>query len=1185
MRNNTIDVTDLIGKPFAYGGRGPDAYDCYGLVMEVMRRYGVELPDYGLPGPEHTPAAIDAAATTARPDWVEIPSPIPGCLVAIAYPYPGLISHVGVVIDADRFIHARAATGGVTIDRLSSPAWRKRIRGYYKYAGPAVDITPDTKESAPASDISLTSLPADRIPASYNPFCLPVGWKSLPVPLSPGAVIADVINAHFPGISRRACIVMHNRRLDPDWLSPVAAGDHLLLVPRLAGGGGIGDIIRPLAMIAVAALAVYTGGAAAMAMGLFETTMTATATITSLTAMGMFVSAAVGTAVMVAGSMIINALLPPPDLSSSMPHTSGINPSGSMAGTTTYAWGGPQNSWTPDQVIPILYGRMRCGGQIINYYVETNNYTDKQTLYMLLGICEGEVSTPPSSPDEIYLNEDKLSTFDSYQFATCSGTSDQDAISGHEKLHQYRTLSIEVAKRTLISMHFDSDVVTDSSAHARTLSNAGGVTHTTMYYKWPPGAAAFDGTGTAYLYVASSDFDTYDKDFGISLQWIPPAFVGGTPRYYGLVSYSNGSVGWNFFYDRTYDIMAFNVLGEWAFNSSKLLDFYNIDMNDSPNCHHIEVNRWGKYWGIWVDGIQVGYDITDVSLPVVPSGQYFYIGRAYVDSAWRPGMGVIDEVRVIKNGYLHKPGVELDGVYYPLNFTPPTAAYSDDYDFVVATRGECDEITVQVEFPRGLFEVNSSSVLIDHSCEFSIYYRAVGESSWTHVDDYTVTAHQREPVRRQYSITGLARDRYEVRLARISAEETSTLMESTLFWTGLDEILNEALAYPYTALLSLVIDGSERLSGRSPVVSSIWDRGTITVKGSVSGGEFIDSGTMNVASSNPAWAAYDLLTNERYGYQILPSRLDYGSWSEWANWCDDTVDGVTRITLNGIIDSQMSLATALNKICQHGRAQILQAGHKIRVAVEAPVSTPSQAFSAGNIIDKSSTTEFLPRSDRPDIYYIEYRNAAYDYREDKVPIKSAGYDALTRVPVSESIFLWGCTSEDEARRYGLLRMQMSDRLNRIRTWSADVDAIACLPGDIVVLQDEGNSLTFGGRLGDNTGVSDDVVVLDQAITLSSATYSSSTCVIWIQTLEDDYLYTHRIEGPWDTETDTFNINPTSTTKKQGDLFIIGRYYDDVVKYRITNISRNVDCLFNISALEYDSSIYYHSAYMEDKKAI
>jgi len=281
----------------------------------------------------------------------------------------------------------------------------------------------------------------------------------------------------------------------------------------------------------------------------------------------------------------------------------------------------------------------------------------------------------------------------------------------------------------------------------------------------------------------------------------------------------------------------------------------------------------------------------------------------------------------------------------------------------------------------------------------------------------------------------------------------------------------------------------------------------------------------------------------------------------------------------------MSLATALNKICQHGRAQILQAGHKIRVAVEAPVSTPSQAFSAGNIIDKSSTTEFLPRSDRPDIYYIEYRNAAYDYREDKVPIKSAGYDALTRVPVSESIFLWGCTSEDEARRYGLLRMQMSDRLNRIRTWSADVDAIACLPGDIVVLQDEGNSLTFGGRLGDNTGVSDDVVVLDQAITLSSATYSSSTCVIWIQTLEDDYLYTHRIEGPWDTETDTFNINPTSTTKKQGDLFIIGRYYDDVVKYRITNISRNVDCLFNISALEYDSSIYYHSAYMEDKKAI
>ena len=1181
MHNNQPKIDDLIGKPFRDDGRGPEGYDCYGLVMEVMRRYGVELPDYGLPGPEHTPAAIDAAATTARPDWVEIPSPIPGCLVAIAYPYPGLISHVGVVIDADRFIHARAATGGVTIDRLSSPAWRKRIRGYYKYAGPAVDITPDTKESAPASDISLTSLPADRIPASYNPFCLPVGWKSLPVPLSPGAVIADVIHAHFPGISRRACIVMHNRRLDPDWLSPVAAGDHLLLVPRLAGGGGIGDIIRPLAMIAVAALAVYTGGAAAMAMGLFSTTMTATATITSLTAMGLFVSAAVGTAVMVAGSMMINALLPPVDVAANMPSISGLSASGagSMGGTTTYGWAGPQNSWSPELAIPILYGKMRCGGQIVGYYLETNDNTDNQTLYMLIAICEGE-ATPPASADEIYIGDDKLATYDAYQYDARSGTSDQTVIAGFDKLHQYRDLSIKVETRTLLSLHFDSDVVTDSSPFARTLTNSGGVTLDTTNKKFGAGSAAFDGTASAQLYLASSDFDMYSRDLCFSLQWLP-SLVSGT-RYYGLLSYCSTTTGWCLFYDKDNDIIGFNVLGSWSFNTNPLKTTYGIDFTDGE-FHHIEINRWGKYWGIWADGQQAGYKITDVALPAVTSGQYLRIGHAYVDTGWHPCKGNIDECRIIQNYYFHKPGSERGGLYYPLDFTPPAAAYTDDYDFVVATRGECDEITVLVEFPRGLYEINSSSELIDHSCEFGIYYRAVGGGAWTHLDDYTVTAHQREPVRRQYPITGLARGRYEVRLARISPEESSTLKMSDLYWTGLDEILDEPLAYPHIALLGLIIDGSERLNNKPPTVTSIWDRGIISVRGAISGSAFVDAGSMSVASTNPAWAAYDLLTNERYGYKISPSRLDYASWSAWADWCDGTVDGATRITMNGILDSQMSLAAALNKICQHGRAQIIQAGQAIRVAIEAPVSTPEQIFGPGNILEGSATTEFLPRTNRPDMYYIEYLNAAYDYRRDKVPIKSAGYDSLTRVPTTESIFLWGCTDEDEARRYGLLRMQISDRLNRTRIWGADVDAIACLPGDMIVAQDEGNDLTFGGRLGDQTGIAANVIVLDQAITLDTATYSGN-CTIWVR-LADDSLESRTITGPWDTATDTFNLSADLAGKAQEDVFVIVRATGEVHKYRVTNIARDVDCLFNLSALEYDDTVYYHSGYDSGGTAI
>jgi hypothetical protein len=43
-----LDVNDLIGKPWRLGGRGPDAFDCWGVVREVLQRMlpGLPLPDW-----------------------------------------------------------------------------------------------------------------------------------------------------------------------------------------------------------------------------------------------------------------------------------------------------------------------------------------------------------------------------------------------------------------------------------------------------------------------------------------------------------------------------------------------------------------------------------------------------------------------------------------------------------------------------------------------------------------------------------------------------------------------------------------------------------------------------------------------------------------------------------------------------------------------------------------------------------------------------------------------------------------------------------------------------------------------------------------------------------------------------------------------------------------------------------
>lgn len=118
---------DLLGRPFADGGRGPDTYDCWGLVREVYRRYGASLPDYPV-------SAMDAVRIARQMEqeaggWAEVKRPLPvPCLVVIRLACGSWVNHAGVYIGDGRFIHAYKTTG-VIIDRIKR--WRSMIVGFY----------------------------------------------------------------------------------------------------------------------------------------------------------------------------------------------------------------------------------------------------------------------------------------------------------------------------------------------------------------------------------------------------------------------------------------------------------------------------------------------------------------------------------------------------------------------------------------------------------------------------------------------------------------------------------------------------------------------------------------------------------------------------------------------------------------------------------------------------------------------------------------------------------------------------------------------------------------------------------------------------------------------------------------------------------------------------------------------
>ena len=123
------EFDDLIGKPFQLGGRGPDSFDCYGLVREAYyREHGVLIPDYRSPSDQGRIAALMANQLVL---W-ERTECAPGAV--ILFRVLGYGSHVGFIRPDNRFMHTWEASGGVVIERLDA-SWERRSLGCYRYIG------------------------------------------------------------------------------------------------------------------------------------------------------------------------------------------------------------------------------------------------------------------------------------------------------------------------------------------------------------------------------------------------------------------------------------------------------------------------------------------------------------------------------------------------------------------------------------------------------------------------------------------------------------------------------------------------------------------------------------------------------------------------------------------------------------------------------------------------------------------------------------------------------------------------------------------------------------------------------------------------------------------------------------------------------------------------------------------
>lgn len=104
-----------IGAPYRYGGSGPDAFDCSGLVAYAYRQVGIDVP--------RTAAQQFAVATPVTRRDLR-----PGDLVFFRLSGRE-IGHVGIYAGGDHFVHAPQSGGHVRIASLEDEWYRERFAG------------------------------------------------------------------------------------------------------------------------------------------------------------------------------------------------------------------------------------------------------------------------------------------------------------------------------------------------------------------------------------------------------------------------------------------------------------------------------------------------------------------------------------------------------------------------------------------------------------------------------------------------------------------------------------------------------------------------------------------------------------------------------------------------------------------------------------------------------------------------------------------------------------------------------------------------------------------------------------------------------------------------------------------------------------------------------------------------
>jgi hypothetical protein len=494
------------------------------------------------------------------------------------------------------------------------------------------------------------------------------------------------------------------------------------------------------------------------------------------------------------------------------------------------------------------------------------------------------------------------------------------------------------------------------------------------------------------------------------------------------------------------------------------------------------------------------------------------------------------------------------------------------------TDTDVDRVRVTIQLPS-LQEIRDDGNIVGFSVniKFQVQYNGGG---FTDVVNDTITGKTTNSYQRDYIIALTGAFPVDIKMVRVSADESSPRKQNRTFWFSFTEILDEKLRYPNSALSFLRFDSRQfqniptrkyLIRGIKVELPSNATVDTTTHLGRVTYAGVWD-GTFGAATwcADPAWCLWDLLTSTRYGPGIPEASLDRYDFFAISQYCNELVSNgfggqEPRFQVNLLINSRDEVYNVIQQFVSIFRGIAYYGAGSMVIMADKP-SDPQYLLGPANVLDGNFSYSGSSQKSRHTTATVAYQTydglgeVEFEYVEDA--------DAITKFGViNKDIRAFGCYSRGQAHRLGKWALLMEQNLTETVTFAVSIESgIVLRPGLVISIADPVKS--GSRRSGRISAATITTVTVDSTDGLPTTTANAPTISVLLPTGLVETRTITTIAGSVFTVSVAFSEAPNAQS-----VFLVETNDIQANLFRVISVAEGDGGAFSCTALQYNESLY------------